>query len=82
MDEGVLPPTTPVNPYLGGTHEKNEPRFTCLFIYAHFANLILELNMVAGVLLEHIYEPGGPGCRRDTHSIKRVKIQTCLFSIN
>ena len=40
MDEGVLPPTTPVNPYLGGMREKNEPLFTCLFIYAHFGKLI------------------------------------------
>ena len=58
MDEGVLPPTTPINPYLGGMHEKNEPLFTCLFIYAHFGNLILELNMVPGVLLEPYISQG------------------------
>ena len=62
MDEGVLPPTTPINPYLGGNmHEKNEPLFTCLFIYAHFVNLILELNMVPGVLLEPYMSQGDQG---------------------
>ena len=52
MDEGALPHMTPVNPYLGGNAWKKEPLFTCLFIHAHFGNLILELNMVPGVLLE------------------------------
>ena len=61
MDEGALPPMTPVNPYLGGTREKNEPLFTCLFIYAHFGNLILELNMVPGVLLEPYMSQGDQG---------------------
>ena len=45
-------PYDPVNPIKGGMHKENEPLFTCLFIYAHFGNLILELNMVPGVLLE------------------------------
>ena len=58
MDEGALPPMTPVNPYLRGTREKNEPLFTCRFIYAHFGNLILELNMVPGVLLEPYMSQG------------------------
>ena len=61
MDEGALPPTTPINPYLGGMREKNEPLFTCLFIYAHFGNLILELNMVPGVLLEPYMSQGDQG---------------------
>ena len=61
MDEGVLPPMTPVNPYLGGNARKNEPLFTCLFIYAHFGNLILELNMVPGVLLEPYMSQGDQG---------------------
>ena len=62
MDEGALPPTTPINPYLGGNaREKNEPLFTCLFIYAHFGNLILELNMVPGVLLEPYMSQGDQG---------------------
>ena len=53
---------TPVNPYLGGNvHGKNEPLFTCLFIYAHFGNLILELNMVPGVLLEPYMSQGDQG---------------------
>ena len=42
-------------------HEKNEPHFTCLFIYAHFRNLSLELNMVPGVLLEPYMSQGGQG---------------------
>ena len=61
MDEGALPPMTPINPYLGGMCEKNEPLFTCLFIYAHFENLILELNMVPGVLLEPYMSQGDQG---------------------
>ena len=61
MDEGVLPPVTPINPYLGGMYEKNEPLFTGLFIYAHFGNLILELNMVPGVLLEPYMSQGDKG---------------------
>ena len=32
MDEGVLPPVTPINPYLGGNAHKNEPLFNCLSI--------------------------------------------------
>ena len=62
MDKGALPPMTPVNPYLGGNaRKKNEPLFTCLFIYAHFGKLILELNMVAGVLLEPYMSQGDQG---------------------
>ena len=61
MDEGALPPMTPINPYLGGNAWKKEPLFICLFIYAHFANLILELNMVPGVLLEPHMSQGDQG---------------------
>ena len=61
MDEGALPPMTPINPYLGGNAQKNEPLFTGLFIYAHFGNLILELNMVPGVLLEPYMSQGDQG---------------------
>ena len=42
-------------------HKKYEPLFTCLFIYAHFGNLILELNMVPGVLLEPYMSQGDQG---------------------
>ena len=59
--QGALLPTTPINPYLGGTCEKNEPLFTCMFNYAHFGNLILELNMVPGVLLEPYMSQGDHG---------------------
>ena len=52
---------TPINPYLGGTREKNEALFTCLFIYAHFGNLNLELNVVPGVLLESYMSQGDQG---------------------
>ena len=61
MNEGVLPPMTPVNPYLGGNAWKNEPLFTYLFIYAHFGKLILELNMVPVVLLEPYMSQGDQG---------------------
>ena len=60
-DEGVLPPMTPVNPYLGGNVRKKWATFYCLFIYAHFGNLILELNMVPGVLLEPYMSQGDQG---------------------
>ena len=55
--------------------EKNEPLFTCLFIYAHFGNLILELNMVPGVLLEPYMSQGDQGVHRDTYCIERVKVR-------
>ena len=55
---GHCPLQPPFNPYLGGNAQKNEPLFTCLFIYAHFGNLILELNMVPGVLLEPYMSQG------------------------
>ena len=74
MDEGALPPVTPVNLYLvGNVQKKNEPLFTCLFIYTHFESLSLELNRVPGSLLEPYISQGGSGCRRDTYCIERVK---------
>ena len=48
VDEGVLPPMTPINPYLGGTHEKNGPLFNCQSIYAHFGITSLQQNMALG----------------------------------
>ena len=61
MDQGALPPVTPINPYLGANAQKNEPLFTCLFIYTHFGCLSLELNRVSGVLLEPYKGQGGQG---------------------
>ena len=58
---GVLPPVIPINPYLGGNAQKNEPLFTCLFIYTHFESLSLELNRVPGSLLEPYMSQGGQG---------------------
>ena len=68
---------TPVNPYLGGTREKNEPLFTCLFIYAHFGNLILELNMVPGVLLEPYMSQGDQGVAETPIVSKGLKTSLC-----
>ena len=60
--QGGAAPYDRINPYLGGnTPKRNEPLFTCLFIYAHFGKLILELNMVAGVLLEPYMSQGDQG---------------------
>ena len=59
VDEGVLPPMTPINPYLGEMHEKNGPLFNCQSIYAHFGITSLELNMAPGVLLEPYMSQGG-----------------------
>ena len=61
VDEGALPPTTPVNPYLGGMREKNGPLFNCQSIYASFGITSLELNMAPGVLLEPYMSQGGQG---------------------
>ena len=58
---GGTVPITPINPYLRGNMWKKEPLFTYLFIYAHFGNLILELNMVPGVLLEPYMSQGDQG---------------------
>ena len=56
-------------------HEKNEPLFTCLFIYAHFGNLILELNMVPGVLLEPYMSQGDQGVTETPIVFERVKVR-------
>ena len=64
MDEGALLHVTPINPYLGGNTQKNEPIFTCLLIYTHFGNPSLELNMVPGVLLEPYMSQGVRGAQR------------------
>ena len=61
---------TPINPYLGGNAQKKETLFTCLFIYAHFGNLILELNMVPGVLLEP-YMSQGDQCVTETPIVSK-----------
>ena len=79
MDEGVLPPVTPVNPYLGGNAWKNEPPSTCLFIYTQFGSLSLELNRVPGVLLEP-YLGQGVGEHRDPHCIKSVNVMGGNFT--
>ena len=36
VDKGALPPMTPVNPNLGGGHEKNGSLFTCQIIFLSF----------------------------------------------
>ena len=51
VDERVLPPMTPINPYLGETCEKNGPLFNCQSIYTHLGITSLELNKASGVLL-------------------------------
>ena len=53
--------------------KKNEPLFTCLFIYAHSGNLILELNMVPGVLLEPYMSQGDQGVAETPIVLKRLK---------
>ena len=59
---GGTAPCDPINPYLGANaQKKNEPLFTCLFIYTHFGCLSLELNRVPGVLLEPYMSQGGQG---------------------
>ena len=59
VDEGAVPPMTPVNPYLGGNVQKNGPLFNCQSTYTHFGITSLELNMVPEVLLEPYMSQGG-----------------------
>ena len=54
-------------------HEKNEPLFTCLFIYTHFGCLSLELNRVPGVLLEPYMSQGGQGSAELPMVLKGLK---------
>ena len=62
VDEGELPPMTPINPYLGGNAcKKNGPLFNCHSIYTCFGITSLELNMAPGVLLEPYMSQGGQG---------------------
>ena len=73
MDEGALPPMTPVNPYLGGNAWKKWATFylsvhLCTLWKPHFGAKYGPRGPPRA-----IYEPGGPGCRRDTYRIERVK---------
>ena len=73
MDEGVLPPMTPINPYLGGNAWKKWATFylsvhLCTLCKPHFGAKYGPRGPPRA-----IYEPGGPGCCRDTYSIERVK---------
>ena len=58
---GTVPYYPRVTPYLRGNMWKKESLFTYLFIFAHFGNLILELNTVPGVLLEPYMSQGDQG---------------------
>ena len=75
MDEGALPPMTPVNPYLGGNVRKKWATFylsvhLCTLWKPHFGAKYGPRGPSRA-----IYEPGGPGCRRDTYCIKKVKVR-------
>ena len=75
IDEGAQSPITPINPYLRGNMWKKEPLFTYLFIYAHFGNLILELNMVPGVLLEPYMSQGDQGVTETPIVLKGLRFR-------
>ena len=75
MDEGALPPMTPVNPYLGGNAWKKWATFylsvhLCTLWKPHFGAKYGPRGPPRA-----IYEPGGPGCHRDTYCIERVKVR-------
>ena len=57
-------------------HERNEPLFTCLFIYTHFGCLSLELNRVPGVLLEPYMSQGGQGSAELPMVLKGLTMNT------
>ena len=74
MDKGALPPMIPVNPSLGGNTQKNDTFYLsvhlCTLWKLHFGAKYTPRGPPRA-----IYEPGGPGCRRDTYSIERVKVR-------
>ena len=59
----MLPPMTPINPYLGAN--------TSVHLHTLWS-LSLELNRVPGVLLEPYMSQGGSGERRAPQGIERV----------
>ena len=70
---GALPPMSPVNPYLAGNAWKKWATFylsvhLCTLWKPHFGAKYGPRGPS-----RDIYEPGGPGCRRDTYCIERVK---------
>ena len=73
--KGALPPTTPINPYLGGNARKKWATFylsvhLCTLCKPHFGAKYGPRGPPRA-----IYEPGGPGCHRDTYCIERVKVR-------
>ena len=75
MDEGVLPPMTPINPYLGGNARKKWATFylsvhLCTLWKPHFGAKYGPRGPP-----RVIYEPGGPVSHRDTYCIERVKVR-------
>ena len=72
---GTASPMTPVNPYLGGNIWKKWATFylsihLCTPWKPHFGAKYGPRGPPRA-----IYEPGGPGCHRDTYSIKRFKVR-------
>ena len=72
---GGTAPMTPVNPYLGGNARKKWATFylsvhLCTLWKPHFGAKYGPRGPPRA-----IYEPGGPGCRRDTYCIERVKVR-------
>ena len=76
MDEGALPPTTLMNPYLGGNMRSK--KWATFYLSVHLCTLWKpHFGAKYGPRgpPRAIYEPGGPGCRRDTYCIERVKVR-------
>ena len=74
---GGTAPMTPVNPYLAGNVWKKWATFylsvyLCTLWKPHFGAKYGPRGPPRA-----IYEPGGPGCRRDTYCIERVKRYIC-----
>ena len=72
---GGAAPMTPINPYLGGNVRKKWATFylsvhLCTLWKPHFGAKYGPRGPPRA-----IYEPGGPGCRRDTYCIERVKVR-------
>ena len=64
---------TPINPYLGGTHEKNEPLFTCLFHLCTLWKPHFGAKYGPRGPPRAIYEPGGQGVTETPIVLKELR---------
>ena len=66
VNEGALPPVTPINFYLGGRARKKWATFFTAIHFSTFLNLISGLNMILGGPLSPNMSQGGEGVAETT----------------